>query len=163
MYSHAIAFVPHTVVKDILNQDLNGKRGKWIVVILEYDLEIRPTKLIKGQGLAKLVAEANFRALDINMIHSLDEQEELATPPIEEAFFNSLWYADILYLIFNLNAPPALSKTKARFLKPKVVNFYILDRALYWKNSVGILLKCLLEDVDRIVHEFHEGECGGHL
>ena len=26
------------------------------------------------------------------------------------------------------------------------------------------MLKCLLEDdADRIMHEFHEGECGGHL
>ena len=39
---------PHTVVKDILNQDPDGKRDKWISVILEYDLEIKPTKLIKG-------------------------------------------------------------------------------------------------------------------
>ena len=109
-------------------------------------MEIKPTKLIKGQGLAKLMAEANFQALDINMIHSLDEQEELVTPPIEEAFLNSLWYADILYVLFNLNAPPTLSKTKGRFLKLKAVNCFILDKALYWKNYVGILLKCLLEE-----------------
>ena len=60
LHSHIIAFVPHTVVKDILNQDPDGKRGKWIAIILEYDLEIRPTKLIKGQGLEKLMAESNF-------------------------------------------------------------------------------------------------------
>jgi hypothetical protein len=42
-------------VKDILTQpDPKGKRGKWIVVLLEYDLEIKPTKLIKGQGISKL-------------------------------------------------------------------------------------------------------------
>jgi hypothetical protein len=40
-----------------LNQpDSDGKRGKWIEKIQEYDLEIKPTKLIKGQGLAKLLA-----------------------------------------------------------------------------------------------------------
>ena len=78
------------MVKDILTQDPDGKRGKWIVVILEYDLEIKPTKLIKGQRLAKLMAETNFQVLDIKMIHSLDKQEELATLPIEEAFLNSL-------------------------------------------------------------------------
>ena len=40
--SHIIAFVPHTIFKDILSQDPDGKRGKWIAIILEYDLEIRP-------------------------------------------------------------------------------------------------------------------------
>ena len=38
LHSHIIAFVPHSVVKDILTQYLDGKRGKWIAIILEYDL-----------------------------------------------------------------------------------------------------------------------------
>eukprot|EP00253_Pinus_taeda_P010492 PITA_10492 len=67
LYSHIIAYVPNAVVKDILTQEgMEGKRGKWIANILEYDIEIKPTKLIKGQGLAKLMTETNFEALDIN-------------------------------------------------------------------------------------------------
>ena len=61
-----------------------GKGGKWIVVILEYDLEIKPTKLIRGQGLAWLMAESNLQALDINMISTLDEQQELPDLTVEE-------------------------------------------------------------------------------
>jgi hypothetical protein len=77
LHSHIIAYVPNSVVKDILTQNSpDGKRGKWIVVILEYDIEIKPTKLIKGQGLAKLMVESNFHALDINFLAALDEQEE---------------------------------------------------------------------------------------
>ena len=34
LHSHTIAYVPNIVVKDILSQDPDGKRGKWIVVIL---------------------------------------------------------------------------------------------------------------------------------
>ena len=73
LHSHIIAFVPHSVVKDILTQDPDVKRGKCIVVILEYELEIKPTKLVKDQGLAKLMTESNFQALDINMFNALDE------------------------------------------------------------------------------------------
>jgi hypothetical protein len=44
-------------VKEIMVQpDSEGKRGKWILKILEYDLHIKPTKLIKGHGLAKLLS-----------------------------------------------------------------------------------------------------------
>ena len=51
MYPHIIAYVPNSVVKGILTQNgPDGKRGKWIAAILEYDMEIKPTKLIKGQG-----------------------------------------------------------------------------------------------------------------
>jgi hypothetical protein len=49
LHSHTIAYVLNVVVKDILTQDNpDGRRGKWIVVIMEYDIEIKHTKLIKG-------------------------------------------------------------------------------------------------------------------
>ena len=55
--SQVIAFVPTSGVKDILTQpDPDGRRAKWIAVLLEYDLEIKPTKLVKGQGLEKLMS-----------------------------------------------------------------------------------------------------------
>ena len=127
LHSHIIAFVPNSVVKYILTQDPDGKRGKWIAIILEYDLEIKPTKLIKGQGLARLMAQSNFEVLDIEMINDLDEQEEISTPIVEHHFMNSSWYADIIYVLLNLNTPPGLTKTKARFLKLKAVNYCIID------------------------------------
>jgi hypothetical protein len=48
LHSHILAYVPNSVVKDILTQtDLEGRRGKSIAALLEYDVEIKPTKLIK--------------------------------------------------------------------------------------------------------------------
>ena len=45
LYSHIVDYVPHEVVKDILTQNgPDGKRGKWIATILEYDIEINPLK-----------------------------------------------------------------------------------------------------------------------
>lgn len=81
LYSHIVAYVTNAVVKDILIHDgFDGKRGKWIATILEYDLEIKPTMLIKGQRLAKLMAETNCQALDINLIAELDNEQEMVTP-----------------------------------------------------------------------------------
>ena len=49
LQSSITAFVLSSSVKEILVQpDKEGKRGKWIVKLLEYDLHITPTKLIKG-------------------------------------------------------------------------------------------------------------------
>ena len=88
----------------------------------------------------------------------------MSTPIIEDNFLLSSWYADILYVLLNLNAPPGLYKTKTRFLNLKAVSYCILDKCLYWENASGLLLKCLPEnDAEKIKHEFHEGECGGHL
>jgi hypothetical protein len=116
LHSHTIAYVLNVVVKDILTQEkLDGRRGKWIAVILEYDIEIKPTKLIKGQGLEKLMAESNFHALDINFLAATDEQGKMATPSVREEFLNSPWYTDLIFILQNLQAPPGLTKTKARF------------------------------------------------
>ena len=39
IYSHIITYFPNSVAKDILNQDgPDGRRGKWISTILEYDI-----------------------------------------------------------------------------------------------------------------------------
>jgi hypothetical protein len=58
------AYVPSASIKDILVQpDIDGRRGKWIETIMEFDLEIKPTKLVKGKDLAKLLAESNCEAL----------------------------------------------------------------------------------------------------
>ena len=164
LHSHIIAYVPNIVVKYILSQDLDGKRGKWIVVILEYDLEIKPIKIIKGQDFGQLMAKSNLQSLNIRMVDALDEYEGLPAHTVEQQFQKSPWYADILYVLTNLNAPLDLSKTKARFLKLKARNYCILNECLYWKNANGLLFKFFLGvDAERIKHEFHEGECGGHL
>ena len=64
LHSHVIAYVPSSVVKSIITQpDPKGRRAKWIAVLLEYDIEIKPTKLIKGKGLAKMISESHYDSL----------------------------------------------------------------------------------------------------
>jgi hypothetical protein len=54
LHSKVIAYVPTSSVKDILVQsDNDGKRGWWLVKIQEFNLEIKPTKLVMGKGLDK--------------------------------------------------------------------------------------------------------------
>jgi hypothetical protein len=138
--------------------------GKWIVFLLEYDLEIKPTKLIKGQGLAKLMAQANCELLGINFMDDLSTgAEEERVPQISQKFLDSPWYAYIIYVLRNLQAPLELSKMKARFLKLKETKFCIVNQSLYWKDPRGILLSCLLEEeAKNTIREFHKGDCGGH-
>lgn len=69
LQSQITTFVPTKTVKDILlHGDNEGKRGRWIGNIHEYELDINPTKLIKGQGLAKILCNSNFQSLGINLI-----------------------------------------------------------------------------------------------
>jgi hypothetical protein len=57
LQSNITTYVLSSNVKEILVQPYNeGKRGKWIVKLLEYDLHIKPTKSINGRGLGKLLS-----------------------------------------------------------------------------------------------------------
>eukprot|EP00253_Pinus_taeda_P027018 PITA_27018 len=165
LHSHILAYVPNTAVKDILVQaDPEGRRGKWIAALLEYDVEIKPTKLIKGQGLAKLMAETNLQVLDINLIAAMsDEDEENPLVQVSEMFLSSPWYADILYVLQHLSSPPGMPRNRSRTLKLKAAKFCILDSALFWKDPGGMLLNSLVEEeAKRVVEDFHRGDCGGH-
>ena len=62
-----------------MQTDPEGRRGKWIAALLEYDVEIKPTKLIKGKGLAKLMVESNLHSLDINLIAAMSEENEASS------------------------------------------------------------------------------------
>lgn len=153
-------------VKDILVQAYpEGRRGKWIAVLLEYDVEIKPTKLIKGQGLTKLMDETNLQILDINLIAAMfDEDEENPSIKVSEMFLSSPWYADILYVLQHLSSPPGMPRNISRTLKFKATKFCILDSALFWKDPGGMLLNCLVEDeAQRVVQDFHRGDYGGHF
>lgn len=75
LHSKLIAYVPNIVVKDVLIQlDTKAKTGRWISKILEFDIEIKPTKLIKGQGLACFMTDSNCKALNLNLIGSIKDQ-----------------------------------------------------------------------------------------
>ena len=71
LHSHIIAYVRSNLVTSILTQtNTEGKRSKWIDVLLEYDIEIKPTKFIKGQGLAKMMTDSNYESLQLNFLTS---------------------------------------------------------------------------------------------
>jgi hypothetical protein len=81
LHAKVITYVPSSSVKDVLTQlDIDGKRAKWIAKMIEFDIEVKPTKLVKGQGLAKLLMEENYDLLDINFIgeNSIGLQTEVA-------------------------------------------------------------------------------------
>jgi len=78
LHSKIIAYVPSAAIKDILTQpDADGKRAKWIAKMIEFNIELKPTKLVRGQGLAKLLAKENCRSLDIDFFFIVAENGQI--------------------------------------------------------------------------------------
>lgn len=125
LQSQIVSYVPNSDVKDVLIQsDVEGKRGKWISKIQEYYLDIKPTKLVKDQGLAKLLTESNFQGLGINLLATLDEaidesSQSSTNTTIKYKFLCSNWYKDIFHYLCFFSCPASLNRTKYRALKLK--------------------------------------------
>jgi hypothetical protein len=105
--SKLFSYVPSTSVKDILIQpDIDERRSKWIAKILEFDLEIKPNKLVKGQGLARFLVESNCKALGVNFINSILENHQVELSDKGSQVISKLaectWYKDIIYFLQKL-------------------------------------------------------------
>lgn len=102
------------------------------------------------------MAESNYKALNMNVeAAEYEAGEGIANYP---EIFNSYWYKDIVYLL-NFNCPPEMEKSKRRAMK-----YFILEDNLYWKDPVGVLLRCVDEaESQEIMTEIHARVCGGHL
>ena len=159
LHSHIISYVLGSVVKCILTQlDQEGKITKWMVLLLEYDIEIKPTKMIKGQGLAKRMTNSNYDSLQLNLLTSHLNQLDIEVHVIPD-FSISPWYSNIVYVPQNVHAPAELRKTRAQSIKLKSTKFCILNKYLYWKDLGSVLLNFILgNEAQQNIKEFHKGD-----
>ena len=85
---------------------------------MEYDVEIKPTKLVKGQGLENLLADSKCEALGLHLMEEQPIQEELPSQQekekIMEQYAESTWYANIVHFLLYLLSPEHLDKKAVR-------------------------------------------------
>eukprot|EP00253_Pinus_taeda_P005868 PITA_05868 len=99
--THTKVIVPFPAVGNLLIQkDVGEKRANWITTLQEYDLEIKPASIVRGQGFCKMLAGAS-------QIHE-KSSEEVQTYEVSLNDTESL-YADTIYYLKN----GCLEKTEA--------------------------------------------------
>ena len=58
--THTKIIVPYSVVRQLLIQwEVGEKRANWVTALQEYDVEIHPAKIVKGQGLCRMLTGAS--------------------------------------------------------------------------------------------------------
>ena len=99
---------------------------------MEYDVDIKPTKLVKGQGLAKYLADSNCEVVGLHLMAEQPIQEELQKgqdkEQIMDRYAESVWYADIAHFLLYLQCPVHLDKKAARSLKLKAMKYCLIDQ-----------------------------------
>ncbi|KAH9293353.1 hypothetical protein KI387_041449, partial [Taxus chinensis] len=117
-------FVPDTTIKSILTQqEFGSKRGNWVAKVQEYDIDIRPTKLVCGKGLCELIAEGARHEL-------LEDIVDLPTV----LFLGSIdeWYADIAYTFLTYGECPShLTAKERRVVKLRSAQYVLWENALF--------------------------------
>jgi hypothetical protein len=106
LQAKVIAYVPSSLVKDVVIQpDIDGKRSKWISKLIEFDVEIKPTRLVRGQGLAKLLAEENCKLLEITLVSvntdNVQSSEDKGSEEMQVSthLANRKWYSHIIHFL----------------------------------------------------------------
>ena len=124
MGSTAIANVPSVVVKDTFSQqEVLGRRCRWINRIQEFNIEIQISKLVKGQGLAKLMAQSNLDANKINM--AIDD---LRSYLCDMDDYDQ--YANVIHYLQHMGGPPHLTKNEKRNTKLQAIRYIIIQGSL---------------------------------
>lgn len=90
-----------------------------IAKFIEFNIEVKPTKPVKGQGLAKLMANENCSLLDINCVGSNSggdrTEEEIVEREQNQSLAKSLatceWYSSIVHFLRKLEVPPRHSSS----------------------------------------------------
>ena len=99
---------------------------------MEYDVEIKPTKLVKGQGFAKLLADSNCGALGLHLMAEQPIQEELQkwkdVEQIMDRYAESVWYVYIVHFLLYLQCPVHLDKNAAISLKLNATKYCLVEQ-----------------------------------
>jgi hypothetical protein len=155
--------VPYPAVMNLLVQkELGENRANWVTSLQEYDLEITPSQIVRGQGLFKLVVDSEA-----------GQQEESDTPNLGQSDQSlicctqslvSPWYDDIRFFLEHGSAPRHLDPAKRRALRLNSASFHLVNGILFCQNSNGVLMRCLEKDeAKKVLLELHAGEDGGHF
>jgi hypothetical protein len=150
--SHVIAYVPSSPVKMLLNQQMReGKWANWLEKIQEYDIHIKPLKVVKGQGLCKIITNG-------------DSMDGMISISVGEPLVDSEWYGDIVFYLRSGQFPVTMNPKERRTLNIKENQYVLIVDILFKRNYDGILLRCVDENMaQELMREFHEGICGGHF
>jgi hypothetical protein len=107
---------------------------------------------VKGQGLAKLLAEENCKLLEINLVsvnaENIQFSKEKGSDEMQVSahLADCKWYSHILYFLQTLSIPSDLTRTQGRDLNLKAMCFCINGNLLFWKNPIGLLLRCINQE-----------------
>ena len=157
--SKVIIYTDHAALKYLLNKkDAKPRLIRWILLLQEFDLEIKDKK-----GSENLVADHLSRLENMPQEDHSSIKEEFSDEFLM-AIYKSPWYADLVNFVVSGVIPSDLnSHQRKKFLND--AKHYFWEEPFFYKHCAdGIIRRCVPEDeVHSILMHCHTLETGGHF
>ena len=156
--SKVIIFSDHAALKYLLTkQESNLRLIRWILLLQEFDIEIRDkkgTKNVVADHLSRLIREED----PLPLIETFPDEQLLR---IE---VSAPWYADIVNYLVTKQLPDTLSCFHQDKLK-RIAMQYMWDDPYVWKHCADLLIRrCVPNNEQHSILEFcHTYATGGHF
>lgn len=95
-------------------------------ILQEFDIEIQLMKLVRGQGLTRMMVET--------------KQGLVCQMYTNEGIVTDIWYQDIVYYLLQNCSPDGLNGSQRRALKNKSISYMLKNGKLYKCNYDGLYL-----------------------
>eukprot|EP00253_Pinus_taeda_P036378 PITA_36378 len=156
--AHTKVIVPFSSVRQLLIQrELEEKRANWVTTLQEYDLEIKPAKIVRGQGFCRLLAGASnipessdtdqFEAINqISIVESesqnymIDQQEatlELIQQLTKSSMLDTIGPLCLEMLMNTFGVPNALVFDNASYFSGNAMFDFAIKRGFKLKYSAN--------------------------
>jgi hypothetical protein len=134
--------VPYLAMRNLLAQkELGEKRENSMTSLQEYDLEIVPTQIVKGQGLCKLVVDS-IEKLERQIYTSTINQHDEKQICCAQTMTNSS-YENIRFYLMHRSSTHNLDPKNRRALRLESPSFQLINDIIFQKKFDGVFLRCL--------------------
>ncbi|KAH9295245.1 hypothetical protein KI387_038833, partial [Taxus chinensis] len=126
--------VSHPGVKDfVLNKDMNEKHVGWITKVMEYDVHIKVTKLVRGKGLCQqLAADLESKGDEDMMLLNNDERDDQVD-----------WLSKMKAFLLSGTYPVDMDRTQRQNFHLQSIPYVLVDNVLFRRDLNGVLLWCI--------------------
>ncbi|KAK9011679.1 hypothetical protein V6N11_044524 [Hibiscus sabdariffa] len=150
----------HLAIKYLVTKkDAKPRLIRWILLLQEFDLEVKERKGTENQ-----VANHLSR---LDNPHNQDRDVEISDSfPDEKILFATTmpWYADIVNFLVSGIVPPDLSSQGRKKFRHDVKFFYWDEPYLFKQYADQVLRRCVPEEEQKdIMYHCHAASCGGHF
>ena len=158
---YAIVLDP-TVKTLLMKNELGERRGKWMSILQEFNLKIQSMRLVRGQGLSKMILDnqdGHEKEFKFDSETNEDDQSKMVISQVDigQGVVTDVWYQVIVYYLLQDQCPSWMNISQHRGLKMKCESYMLHDRKFYKRNYEEIYLKFLGHDeAKEVLEHFHE-------